>query len=255
MKDLCVLAKKAAFHAEALGVPDNIHLDDFIFQFLINNRSFRTYEDAVDYYFNDGRKSSILFSIVLKELGRPLDSSLSVLEFASGYGCVTRHLPIIMPHINFTACDIHEKAVQFISERLGRPAVLSHTDPSHFSLPQKYDVIFSLSFFSHMPRSSWGKWIKAHYDLLEPNGALIFTTQGVLSAKHIGDNIVIPEDGFWFKAQSEQLDLDVADYGLTLVTKEFVEKEVFKQIGRPIELYKEGFWWEHQDLYIVRKES
>jgi len=250
MKELSILAKQALFHGQQLGVSDNIHLDDFIFQFLINNPSFNTHEDAVKYYFNDGRKSARHLLAVLNSMGPRFHGSISMLEFASGYGCVTRHLSLVMPYINFTACDIHIEAVKFISEKLGQTSIISHQDPANFALSQKYDVIFSLSFFSHMPRKTWGRWISAHFQHLNPGGALIFTTHGLLSKKHLG-NPEIPSDGFWFKPQSEQFDLDNSEYGLTLVTREFVEQEIYTQIKRPITRYEQGFWWEHQDLYIV----
>jgi len=254
MKELNSLARQADVCAGQLKVSNRIHLDDYILMFLLNHPSFNSPVDAIHYYFNDGRKSADKLAALINNLGERFHHNVSLLEFASGYGCVSRHLPVLMPKIDFTACDIHQQAVQFISEQLRQKALISHKNPEQFYLGQQYDIIFSLSFFSHMPRTTWGKWIRAHYKHLKAGGALIFTTHGLYSKKHLGDP-QIPLDGFWFKPESEQLDLNTSEYGSTLVTREFVEKEVYKQINRLIHIYKPGFWWEHQDLYVVTKED
>ena len=238
--------------ANDLGVHPDIHPDDFIFQFLIDNPCFSKPEEAIHYYFNDGRKSTNILAALVKELGLP--DSFSLLEFASGYGCVSRHFPVVMPCAKVTTCDIHVGAVDFMSATLGMNAVISNSVPENIDLPENYDVIFSLSFFSHMPRQTWGRWLVAHFSQLKPGGALIFTTQGLESRKYFGFP-EIPLDGFWYRAESEQYDLDTAEYGSTIVTRAFVENEVRQQIRRPIHLYRQGFWWKHQDLYVVRKPS
>ncbi|MFA6036683.1 MAG: class I SAM-dependent methyltransferase [Legionellales bacterium] len=253
MKELCTLANFAIAQAQELGVSSSIHLDDFIFHFVVNHPCFSSKEEAVHYYFHDGRKSALLLSDILNDLGPHFQTSCNLLEFASGYGCVTRHLPLVMPYINFTACDIHEEAIQFISKELGQKAIISQSDPKNFKPSSKYDVIFSLSFFSHMPRTTWGQWILAHYEQLNSKGALIFTTHGLVSKEKEHLDFIMPEDGFWFEPISEQMDLNTAEYGTAIVTKEFVEQEVLTQAGCSIHKYSPGFWWGHQDLYVVIK--
>ena len=239
-------------YTRELGVAAYVHPDDFIFQFLINHPNFPDMEAAVRYYFMDARKSANNLVEIFKELGIDLYESKSMLEFASGYGCLTRHLPVVIPQLRSTACDLHTEAVKFIQTRLKQDAILSHSDPDKFTAPEQYDIVFALSFFSHMPKSTWGKWVASLFSVLKPGGVLIFTTQGLASAQFFG-HPDIPEDGFWFKAESEQKDLDTSEYGQTIVLKEFVEKEVMKRTGRPLAMHKEAFWWNHQDLYIIKK--
>jgi hypothetical protein len=217
----------------------SVHRDDLIFQFIITHPSFPDSASAVTYYFKDGANSSRKLAALFDELDIRTDASL--LEFASGYGCVTRHLKSALPSLAVTACDIHPEAVWFIRNELGTPAILSHRVPERLSLPQRYAVVFALSFYSHMPRETWGRWIRAHLSALTEAGILIFTTHGALSAPHLG-NPEIPADGFWFRAQSEQRDLPVEDYGLTLVTREFVEREIDEVAGASGALNEQGFW-------------
>ncbi len=186
------------------------------------------------------------------DLGFAQSSQLSMLEFASGYGCVTRHLANVMPGIKSVACDIHEQAVQFIYERLGADACLSCVNPDEFDPMQCFDIVFALSFFSHMPSTSWGRWLAALYRVIKEGGAVIFSTHGLHSAKFFGEP-ELDESGFWFLADSEQKDLDVATYGQTIVTETFVQREIQKLTGRHADLVRQGFWWGHQDLYVLRK--
>jgi len=243
--------KYARVVAEGLGVSHEVHRDDFIYEFILNHPNFATLDKAVANYFESGRQSAIMLRDLLVERGYN-PQALSMLEFASGYGCLTRHLPVVMPGLESIACDIHTAAIDFIVNRLHQAAIISNAAPEHLKLPQKYDVVFALSFFSHMPRSVWGRWVSALYKNICQGGILLFTTHGDKSKKFFV-NPIIPDDGFWFKAVSEQVDMDTAEYGSTIVTKAFVEREIEALTGQPVALFREAYWWGHQDLYGVVK--
>jgi SAM-dependent methyltransferase len=251
MKELLSLTKSAERYATEVNTLPYIHLDDFIFRFLIDNQSFDSPDSAVKYYFNDGLKSAQQLAGLLKSL-MPVNTPLTMLEFASGYGCVTRHIRSELPEVNSVACDIHIQAVDFITTKLSAEAILSCADPKDFPKDKQYDVVFALSFFSHMPYSTWSQWLTALYNAVAPGGAFIFTTQGLHSAKYFGEP-KLDETGFWFLADSEQKDLDVATYGQTIVSESFVRGEIMDKLGRQAEVVNLGYWWEHQDCYIVRK--
>src|SRR5262245_57159822 len=76
--------------AARLGVKPDIHGEDFIFQFIMSHPKFNSPADAVSYYFDDGRKSADRVSALIAT-HMPERNHVSLLEFASGYGCVTRH--------------------------------------------------------------------------------------------------------------------------------------------------------------------
>ena len=128
--------------------------------------------------------------------------------------------------------------------------------PEQFATIEKYDVTFALSFFSHMPRSSFGRWLRALHRSLRAPGYLIFTTHGVKSCGAFGitpDDI--PSDGFLFRTNSEQGDLDTVEYGSTLSTPDFVINEIYRHVGAPIASYKQASWWGYQDLWVVKKDK
>jgi SAM-dependent methyltransferase len=241
--------------ASNLQVQHEVHPHDLILKFILNHPGFTSQHDALSYYFNDGNNSArLLADLVHGYLGYPNTGKVDLLEFASGYGCVSRHLSKHLPNALITSCDIHPEAVSFVRDILHGNVVLSRKVPEDLARGKEYDIIFALSFFSHMPRSTWGRWIKALYASLKPEGFLIFTTHGKASAAVMGVTEV-PEDGFWYKPESEQFDIDNSEYGLTVTTPSFVIKELYGQIQAPLALYRDAFWWTHQDLYIVAKSA
>lgn len=232
-------------------VKPSVHPQDFIFHFLIENKSFDNLASAVAYYFDDGARSAVKLKCLLQEICGWQGEPIKILEFASGYGCVTRHLNNVMPNIAITSCDIHLDAIKFITQELAGKAVISASVPEQLNVPEEYDIVFALSFFSHMPKATWTRWFNALLSKVKTGGFLVFTTHGWLSRKFIGFPKV-DKDGFWFAGSSEQKDLDTSEYGLTLVTPGFVFEQASQNQRERIVFFREGYWWEHQDLYVVK---
>ena len=238
--------------AQRHGVESECHPQDFIYDFVIRHPEFRKTRKAVDYYFNDGARSAGKLANVLTEL-QVTSQPIRLLEFASGYGCVTRHLKK-NPDLSIVACDIHQQAIDFLTTKLGVHAVMSAHAPEELSLGESFDAVFALSFFSHMPKATWGRWVRALFSHVRRGGYLMFTTHG-LESRGLYHNPQMPPDGFWFHAISEQGDLDKAEYGTAIVTADFVTREVRAQTGEDIFDHRAAFWWGHQDLWIVKKPA
>jgi SAM-dependent methyltransferase len=235
--------------AQGHAVSAVCHPDDFIYRFVLGHPGFKEVKHAIDYYFDDGARSARKLGEIIASLN--IDAKpVRVLEFASGYGCVTRHLKN-NADLSIVASDIHRKAIRFLQDKIGVEARMSAHRPEDFAIEERFDVVFALSFFSHMPRATFGRWIKVLFSRLNNPGYMVFTTHGLESRKHHG-NPVIPQDGFWFRPYSEQKDLGTSEYGSTIVTRDFVQREVREQTGQAIFRYEQAFWWEHQDLWIVK---
>lgn len=240
--------------AEKWDVKPDIHPDDFIFRFLYENPTFSTKDAAIQYYFNDGQKSAKQLHRLLTEICKYKgEEEVKILEFASGYGCVTRHIENVIPFARITSCDIHAEAQSFIENILNVNAVLSSPQPEKLTFSEKYDVVFALSFFSHMPKATFGRWLKQLISLVKPGGHVIFTTHGLASRKVL-QNVQFDTDGFWFKPSSEQKDLDTAEYGLTCTRPEYVFSQIFEESHNRLLYYQEAYWWGHQDVYVLRRD-
>jgi SAM-dependent methyltransferase len=226
-----------------------IHPEDHIFTFLQNYPP--TKDLPAQYYFNDGANSATKLRDLLKSICGLGDRPFTLFEFASGYGCVTRHFKNALPNCAVTACDIHPLAMEFIEKELHVQTFLSCTEPEGLNPGRQYDVVFALSFFTHMPRDTWGRWLKKLGRLVNPGGSLIFTTHGIITKTKLKDDFEFEPDGFSFRPGSEQLDLNAKEYGMTYTHPLFVANQLIGLSLIP-QFYQEGFWWTHQDVFVVK---
>jgi hypothetical protein len=248
---------EAPFEAAKFAVPSDIHADDYLFQWHLPVKAEpdggKARAQVTQYYFFDGDRSAKHLDNLIRE-DHPHASArrLSLFEFASGYGCVSRHLRKMNDRYDLVACDIHQQAVEFLSERLGVSAVPSHSDPRQFNSPMKHDVIFALSFFSHMPDRTFGAWLEALFGMLADDGLLIFTTHGRIAHDDMNHPALVP-GGYWFLPASEQKDLSTEEYGAMIATPFYVMNRLALCPRAAVLHFHEGFWWGKQDLFVVRK--
>jgi SAM-dependent methyltransferase len=231
-----------------------VHPEDYMFSFII--KMGKTPRQGVFDYFQGGdRTARMLAHLVRQCLAQRVESAPTMLEFASGYGRMTRHLIRHLPEVELSCCDIHEQAVQFTRQVLGVRTVLSSSLPADLTLNETYDVISAISFFSHVPDSTFKYWLKALFDRLKLGGHLIFTTHGRSFMRRVAKDLYttpeIPACGFFFAPTSEQQDIDSSQYGAMFVTQEYVANQF---MGLPADglHFQEGVW-SGQDLYVVQR--
>jgi SAM-dependent methyltransferase len=232
--------------ANTLGVSAAIHPADHIFWWQYDDPA-QTDKLAVAHsYLTGGAQTAGVVKALIGQY-RSTDTPFTMLEFASGYGRVTRHWRNVLPHAHVLACDVHSEAIEFL-DRLGLPAAPSAVVPEQLRLGHKFDVVFALSFFTHMPRHSWGRWLRVLAGHLAPNGLFIFTTHGVPSLAQMGVR-ALDEDGFWFASFSEQKDLNTAEYGATATSLSYVLRQM-RTSDLDLRYFREAGMG-YQDLYIA----
>src|SRR5690606_30283758 len=112
--------------------------------------------------------------------------------------------------------DVVPGSVDFLKERLRVGGFYSTHRPEDLVLPQRYEIVFVLSLFSHLPESTWGDWLQRLYAGLDVGGVLIVTTHGETSARVLG--VTLPENGFLFVPSSESKALSGDEYGSTFTS-------------------------------------
>ena len=237
------------------GVLGHIHEHDMLFDFLVRAVFLTDPAKAVDAYFEGGEDCCRRFAALCAEHFQGTVGT--VLEFASGYGRVARHAHRLLPGTRWICCDIHLEAVEYTRSRLGLEAMLSSTDPEAWDAGgQRFNVVFALSFFSHMPHATFDYWIERLLDVVAPGGLLIFTTHGEVSAGNMragGLDAQFNEAGFFWHTASDQRDLEAVDYGTSVVTLAYVHRALQRQPGARLIRFQEAWWWGHQDLYVARR--
>ncbi len=157
----------------------------------------------------------------------PGDEAITVLEFACGYGRILRHLVARFSVDRVTASDIDTDALRFVAAEFGVATLRSAAEPEAIDWPQRFDLIVVPSLFSHLPDSSFARWIGALYGLLAPRGVLAFSAHG----DHVvGDGSAV--DGILYRPVSEATGrLAVDQYGTSYVTEAYVAEQIAVAIG------------------------
>ena len=219
---------------------------DDIFRFFANHEIAK---NPIREYLADGWRTLSELMLLLEAVDRPLLKTQSALEFAAGFGRFTRHLVKVLPG-RVTCTDVMPGSVEFLREQFGVESFQSSHDPEQVLAPDKYDLVFVLSMFTHLPTRMWAPWLRALQRTVKPGGLLVFSVHNEDVAKEIG--VVFDEAGTHFINSSESPSIDAETYGTTFTTKKFVEDAVDSAFATKPLLYKPQGFWNGQDGVVVR---
>lgn len=195
---------------------------------------------AITNYFQNGLEQHQLLEHIAAWRGRPR----RMLDFASGYGRLSRLL--VHQHLadDVTVSDILEGAMEFQAAQFGVRTILSKADPEEFAAPDRYDLIFVASLFTHLPPPAFVAWLRRLARLLEPAGMLIFS---------VHDEWIAPGkvDGIGFSAESESRVLDANEYGSTWVSEKYVREQVAGLPGEWACVRMPRALGDWQDVYVI----
>lgn len=244
-----------AFIREQAKFPEDFKLniceDDEMYLFSLNNVKDDRDRALVRYYAIGRRILDTVKQVVDWHFGS-FENVPSFLDFACGYGRFTRFLIQEMPPERIWVSDIYANAVKFQTEYLGVNGIVSTGKPENYLIDRKFDCILANSFFSHMPERTFTSWLQNLYDLLTPNGILMFSVHDEC-LRAVGAQM--PASGILFSPLSESQSLDKEEYGTTYVTEKFVREVVDRvSAGKAFVHRIEKGICRFQDLYLVTNE-
>ena len=170
-------------------------------------------------YFADGLSVWHALAQVVRWHCRDLTALRRVLDYASGWGRVSRFLVREMEAEKLWVSDLQEGAAEFQRDLLGVQVLESADRPETLECHQRFDAIFVTSLFSHLPEDSFRAWFERLIELLEPGGLLVFSVHDL---SLLEDHEPRPESGFLFRRVSESRCLDLGSYGTTWVSEDYV---------------------------------
>ena len=200
----------------------HIDANDEMFLFDLQANQGNRRRTAIGYYVIGSRIFDSIKQIAAWHL-QGLEHVGSFLDFACGYGRSTRFLSRELSPSRIWACDIYSEAVEFQKVHYGVNGIVSVADPADFPRDVKFDFIFASSFFTHMPETTFARWLETLYSLLTPRGILIFST---LDTSLIPSSGGARPKGICFVPISESRTLDKNQYGVTYVDEQFVTQVV-----------------------------
>lgn len=175
-----------------------------------------------------------------------------LLDFASGYGRVTRFLVREVPPERVWVSDVYAGGVEFQERRFGVPGLVSTIRPEDFACGERFDAILVTSLFTHLPDERFVAWLRRLYGLLAPGGVLAFSAH----SPEVFPGVLMPASGILFQELSESGSLEKSDYGSTWVTEEYVCGALARAVGEgtaSLHRIPRGLC-NFQDLYVAVPE-
>lgn len=241
----------AALDAVGLrGVPMAIDVRDEMLASLLHAHR-GSVEAALVGYFQTGWMAAGLLRRVLRwRFGER--QGVRLLDFAAGYGRVSRYLRPGTERAQVTVADVDPEAVEFQRRRFGFEGFVSTSDPDDLAIESRFDAIFVASLFSHLPERRFAAWLRRLVVLLEPGGVLALSTHG---AEAMLPGRTMPAGGFYFEPVSESRRFAEDEYGSTWVTEEFVARAIAEACGGGASWRRfPRALWHSQDLWVVVPE-
>jgi SAM-dependent methyltransferase len=233
------------------GVDLGIHEEDEMWR-LFYYRGSQNLDQSLVMYFHSGWRIWETYRRILSTLFGELGEVGKILDFASGYGRVTRFIVHDLPPERVWIADIYARGVEFQRERFGVHGLISTADPADFQCEERFDAILVSSLFSHLPEATFLAWLRRLWGLLAPGGALVFSVhdEALLPRDHAG-RAELAAHGLYFEEESESGSLSKAQYGTAWVTEDYVRR-VLAQVApeASVARYPRGFA-NLQDLYVV----
>ena len=148
-----------------------------------------------------------------------------ILDFGSGYGRVSRFLPLFWPDAMISVSEVKPEAMEF-QKRFGFD-VIKHAQASESFDAGKFDLIMALSVFSHLPLDSFRPWLNKLLSHLLPGGILVFSFNALSGGRDA-------DGGFRFVTNSEDLhfphikdaNLEELVYGHAYMTEDLILSEI-----------------------------
>lgn len=206
------------------------------------------------------RNGAYLSSLLCKQIQEFIDinDGTRILDFACGPGRVIVKLKDALRIGELYGSDIDHEAIAWASSNLEHVASFTRNDiipPTDFS-DEYFDVIYSISLFTHLDERLQNEWLQELMRLVKPGGILITTVHGAFCTKHCTAEEVamLQEVGIVFRVDHVglfKLDGLPDFYQTTFHTKEYVIRE-WEKFGT-VEKYLEGGVDNHQDLIVLRK--
>lgn len=236
-------------YGQWMGCPCQISPADDIYKFFAAHPSSL---NPIRDYLADGWRTMAELVLLLEQVNHPLLRAKSVLEFASGHGRFTRHLVKALGPQRVVVSDVVGDAVEFARDAFNVQGFISASQPEQVVWPDQHDVVFVLSLFSHLPRSTWARWLQRIYAMVAPGGVLVFTTHGAEAVRKQG--VTLDPEGYFFTPSSESNAIASQEYGTAFTLDTYVRSQIAGHLpDAQILQFAPQHFWHHQDAFVVQR--
>jgi ubiquinone/menaquinone biosynthesis C-methylase UbiE len=136
----------------------------------------RTSSLTIRHYYESGLTTFMPIATCAIAYGIDLDKPIKVLDFACGAGRQLLHLTRLFPKVQAHACDIRADAIDYLRIAYPKANVYSNKfDPPLLYDDGTFDLIYSVSVFSHLSESDARLWLRELHRVAKPGAILCLT--------------------------------------------------------------------------------
>ena len=139
---------------------------------------FRIAGSASGWYHGSGRVVADRIVAILAGAGHPIGGFRTILDFGCGPGRILPSIRELAPRARLFGSDIDAEAIGWASGALGDVASFcaNDTEPPLPFPDETFDLIYSISIFTHLPEDMQWRWLAELRRVLKPGGILLTTT-------------------------------------------------------------------------------
>ena len=207
---------------------------------------------------------------VLKKYISNDESRLRLLDFGVGCARTARHFFRDQNRIELHGCDVDRTPIEYLQKHVPLiQAVLSSNQPPLPHESAYFDVIYSVSVFSHLNEVSFKAWAEELSRVVKLGGTLLLTIHGLHALKVLRTNNSSASIGIdsyifnsmessfeakgflWMPQLTGSTDIDTNQYGVSFVDRAQLEK--FLPSSLKLVHYGEREIGNWQDLIVLKK--
>ena len=242
-----------------------------------NSSMRKTSSCSIRHYYDSGLRTSMPIATCALYENVKLNEQIRILDFGCGVGRQLLHFTRYFSNPDYYACDIDDTSIDFIAKFY--PNVKSYTSSFHPPLNYEdnfFDMIYSVSIFSHLCLEDQQIWLAELARITKPGGICLLTTEGLTAVKSLTQDFETEEHrlfddlercGYLYK-EYEYLKDSIKDqntlrvtslavgvdgsYGNTVMSPNYIKKEWNSSFFEVINIV-EGIIDCRQDLIILRR--
>jgi len=136
----------------------------------------RTSSHTIRHYYESGLTTFMPIATSAIAHGVDLDQPVKVLDFACGAGRQLLHLVRLYPNAQAFACDIRTDAIAYLQRAYPKAKIYANKfDPPLMYSDAAFDLIYSVSVFSHLSAQDAHLWLGELRRVAKPGAVLCLT--------------------------------------------------------------------------------
>ncbi len=176
-----------------------------------NSRLRRTSSLTLRHYYESGLTTMMPILTAARMFGADLDQPLNVLDFGCGVARQLLQLTRNYPNVKAFACDANPDNIKHVRNAFPKVDVYANAfDPPLWYEDDTFDLVYSVSTFSHFSPDDARLWLRELRRVTKPNGLLCLTVNSTTSIDWVHRRGLqldytkekLLQDGYWFQVDA-----------------------------------------------------